>query len=120
MTNSNVYSYIESNWCLCFQCPSYGITKLNDLLKCTPQKLFEGLAGVVSIADDILVSGATQKEYDSNVISFLVRCSEVNLKLNANKVKLNCKEIPFFGQCVTSSGIKPNQAKVNAINICQF
>ena len=39
----------------------------------------------------------------------------MNLKLNADMVKLNCKEVPFFGQIVTASGIKSHPANVNAI-----
>ena len=81
-------------------------------------ELLKGLAGVVNIADDILVFGATQEERDNNIISFLERCLEVNLKLNANKVKLNCKDVPFSGQCVTASRIRPNPAKVDAIKSC--
>ena len=39
----------------------------------------------------------------------------MNLKLIADKMTLNCKEVPFFGQCVTASGIKPDPAKVDSI-----
>ena len=78
-------------------------------------ELLKGLAGVVNIADDILVFRAIQEEHDHNVISFLERCFKVNLKLNADKVKLNYQEVPFFGQCVTASVIKPDPAKVDAI-----
>ena len=83
-----------------------GFSNANDLFGSAVWELLKGLAGVVNIADNILVFGATQEEHNHNVISFLERCLEVNLKLNADKVKLNCKEAPFFGQCVTASGIK--------------
>ena len=59
-------------------------------------ELLKGLAGGINIADDILVFRATQEEHDNNVISFLDRCLKVNFQLNADKVKLNCKEVLFF------------------------
>ena len=34
---------------------------------------------MVNIADDILVFGSTQQEHNSNVITFLERCLEVDL-----------------------------------------
>ena len=91
------------------------LSNANDLFESAVWDLLKGLAGVVNIADDVLVFGATQEEYDHNVIFFLERCLEESLKLNADKMKLNCKEVPFFGQCVTASGIKPDPAKVDAI-----
>ena len=92
------------------------LSNANDLFESAIQKLLKGQAGVVNIADDILVFfGAMQEEHDHSVISFLERCLEVNLKLNAEKVKLNCKEVPFFGQCVTASHIRLNPAKVDTI-----
>ena len=92
-----------------------GLSSAHGLFESALWELLEGLAGVVNIADDIQVFGAAQEEHDSNVISYLERCLEVDLKLNVNKVKLNCKEIPFFRQCVTALGIKPNPANVYTI-----
>ena len=92
-----------------------GLSNANDLFESALWELVEGLAGVVNIAYNILVFRVTQEEHGSKVISFLERCLEVNFKLNAKKVKLNCKEVLFFRQCVTASGIKLNPAKVNAI-----
>ena len=43
-----------------------------------------------------------------------------DLKLNADQVNLNCKEVLFFGQCVTASGIKPNPVKVDTIRSWPF
>ena len=56
----------------------------------------KGCVGVLNITDDILEFGATQEEHDHKVISFLERCLEVNLKLNTDKVRLNCKKVPMF------------------------
>ena len=99
-----------------FNVLAMGLSNANDLFESAHQKLLKGLAAVVNIADDILVFSATQEEHDHNIISFLERYLEVSLKLNADKVKLNCKEVPFFGQCTTALGIKADPSKVNTIN----
>ena len=75
----------------------------------------QGLEGMVNIADDILVFGSTQQKHDSNVITFLERCLEVDLKLNLGKIRLNCSRVPFFGQCISAEGIKPDPNKVKVI-----
>ena len=51
---------------------------------------------MVNIADDILVFGSIQQEHNSNVITFLKRCLEVDLKLNPSKIRLNCSEVPHL------------------------
>ena len=88
------------------------LSNLNDLFESALRELLQGLDGVVNIADDILVFGSTQAEHNKNVISFLERCLEEDMKLNVSKVRLNCTEVPFFGQRVSTQGIKPDLGKV--------
>ena len=71
----------------------------------------------MNIADDILVFGSTYIEHDQNVISFLVRCLEADLKLNVSKVRLNYTEVPFLGQRLSAQGIKPDPSEVKAIRV---
>ena len=77
--------------------------------------MLSGLPGVKNIADDILVFGSIQEEHDANVIRFLERCLEINLHLYPDKVKINCKSVPFFGMVLTADGIKPDPKKVETI-----
>ena len=77
--------------------------------------MLQGLKDVVNITDDILVFGSTQKENDSNVITFLERSLEVDLKLSLSKIRLNCSEVPFFVQHISAEGTKPDPKKVKAI-----
>ena len=39
----------------------------------------------------------------------------MDLHLNPDKVKINCKSVPFFGMVLTGDGIKPDPKKVEAI-----
>ena len=80
-----------------------------------------GLRNIHIIADDILVvgEGSTDEEavrnHDDNLIALLKRCSEKSIKLNKDKIKLRCTEVPYMGNVITASGLKPDPAKINAI-----
>ena len=84
-------------------------------------EVIEGLSGVEVTADDFLVAGYgdTVEEatgnHDINLISFLERCKEENLVLNAEKLHLRQSSVPFIGHVATDQGLKPDTTKVRAI-----
>ena len=98
-----------------FNVLAMGLCNVGDLFESALRDLLSGLPGVKNIADDILVFGSTQEEHDANVIRFLERCLEIDLNLNPDKVKINCKSVPFFGMVLTADGIKPDPKKVETI-----
>ena len=55
------------------------------------------------------------KDHDRNLVALLERAREVNLKLNAKKLKLRLSEVPFIGHLLTSTGVKPDPEKVRAV-----
>ena len=63
----------------------------------------------------ILVYGSTIEEHDNNLTALLDRCRDLNLTLNPKKLRLKSDNVPFFGNIVTSKGIKPDPKKVEAI-----
>ena len=81
----------------------------------------EGLKGVYSIADNMLIGGVgnTYEEavidHDKNVHAFLLRCRDKNLKLNKSKMQLHQVSVPFIGHVLTSDGLLPSSTKVDAI-----
>ena len=44
------------------------------------------------------------------------RARETGLRFNADKCKIRCTEIPFFGHIISLSGLRPNPQKVEAIS----
>ena len=56
-----------------------------------------------------------QTDHGRNVLAFLDRCRERNLKLNKKKVRLREQEVPFIGHILTPEGLKPDPHKVEAI-----
>ena len=73
-----------------------GLSNATDLFETCIREVLEGLNGVTNIADDVLVFGKTEHEFKTNVVAFLDRCVE-DMHLNPDKIQINCKEVPFFG-----------------------
>ena len=92
-----------------------GLTNANDIFEQCLHDILHGLDGVFNIADDILVTGETYEEFKDNVIRFLDRCVEKDLHLNADKFKLDCDTVTFFGHLLTQNGMKPDPKKVKDI-----
>jgi len=66
-------------------------------------EVLSGLSGVACIADDVLVYGCgstvaeAQIDHDRNLLALLQRCREKNVKLNREKMKINCSSVKFMG-----------------------
>ena len=43
------------------------------------------------------------------------RCREHNIKLNKDKVKLPCEEVPFLGYLISKDGLKADAAKIKPV-----
>ena len=92
-----------------------GLTNANDIFEQCLRDILHGLDGVFNIAEDILVIGETYEEFKNNVIRFLDWCVEKDLYLNADKLKLDCDTVTFFGHLLTKDGMKPDPKKVKDI-----
>ena len=51
----------------------------------------------------------------SNVISFLDCCVQEDMHLNPDKGKIDCHEVPFFGNILSKDGLSPDTKKVEMI-----
>ena len=76
---------------------------------------FEGLSGVISIADDIAVVGKDQADHDRNLHALMTRAQEWGIVFNQKKCHIKTDRIIFFGNGYNNTGIHPDPAKVQAI-----
>ena len=66
-------------------------------------------------ADGILVFGSgdrieeAEKDHDINLWKLMLRCREVNLKLNPKKFQFQVKQVAWMGHLLSSTGITPLQ-----------
>ena len=119
-------SYLTTFWAGSFgryrytRCP-FGLSSASEEYQRRQKEVLEGLHGVDVIADDIICYGCgdtveqATADHDRNIIALLDRAREVNLKLNAKKMRLRLKEVPYMGHLLTDSGVKPDPAKIDAI-----
>ena len=99
----------------------FGISSAPEVFQRRMHELIEGLRGVEIVADEIMTVGygESQEEavhdHDKNLAAFLQRCADRGIKLNAEKLKLRVKEVPFIGHVATDKGLCVDPAKVRAI-----
>jgi hypothetical protein len=72
---------------------------------------------VVCIADDITVMGEDDHHHDRQLETLLQACQQKGIKLNKSpdKLQLRAREMTLHGHVFTPDGIKPDPAKVKAI-----
>ena len=67
----------------------------------------EGLPGVRTVVDDILISGEGDtvqeavKDHYKILLTLLERCQEKGVRLDKEKFKLKMTEIPYVGRVLT-------------------
>ena len=76
----------------------------------------EGLEGIQCVADDVIVYGRDEDDHNCKLRSLLERCEQHGIKLNPDKCKFNVTQIKFLGHIVSSSGLRADPAKIEAIS----
>ena len=63
--------------------------------------------------------GSTEDEevadHNQNLLWLMQRCHEHNIKVNNDKVKLLCEEVPFLGHLISKESFKADPAKIKAV-----
>ena len=67
------------------------------------------------IADDIMIHGESEAQHDMHLLQVLNKCREIGLKLNPEKCQFGEKEVRFYGNIISSAGVKPDPTKVDVI-----
>ena len=70
------------------------------------------------ITNDMLIVGSdssTTGIHDHHLLQVLNKFCEIGLKLNPDKCIFKSTQVLFFGHLVTSTGLKPDPKKINAI-----
>ena len=94
---------------------SFGLKVSGDVFKERLDKVLRLVPGVLGIADDIVIHGATENTHDGTV---LVLCKTVrlnNLSLNSKKMQFKSTDCKFFGHRLAPDGIRLDPKKIEAI-----
>ena len=93
----------------------FGINSASEVFQHAIANAIRGIEGVRNIADDIIVWGSTQQEHDMRLEQLIARLDECGLTVNNDKCLFDRTELWFYGLLLTSSGIKADPRKVDAI-----
>ena len=99
----------------------FGISSAPEVFQRRMHELIEGLHGVEVVADDFMVVGygddveQANQSHDTNLDSFLRRCDEKGIHLNAAKAQLRKHQVPFIGHIASGEGLKVDPTKVRAV-----
>ena len=93
----------------------FGISSAPEVYHKTVSQIFDGMEGVSTFADDIIVWGSTRDEHEQKLRAVLDRLQEKNLKLNKEKCELFATELTFIGDRVGADGVKVDPEKVKVV-----
>lgn len=99
----------------CFNVLLFGISSVSEKLQKNMSQILEGLVGVECNIDDVLVYRRDQEEHDKRLEAVLMRLVEAGVTLNLAKCKFSTNRVKFLGHVVSSSGIKADPEKIQAI-----
>lgn len=94
---------------------AFGINSAPEVFHRTVRQLFEGIEGVETYIDDLLVWGETKEQHDHRLRQVLERARAKNFKLNRGKCKVGLDEIKYLGHIFSKDGLKPDQSKIEAV-----
>ena len=63
------------------------------------------------ITDDVMIHGSTDEEHDCHLLQVLNKCCEISLKLNPDKCEARQTSVKFYGNVVSTQGLKPDPKK---------
>ena len=99
----------------CFRRLPFGIASASEVFHRTVQQIFEGLPGVRSIHDDIIVWGKDRREHDERLRIVLDKARKANLKLGRGKCQFAVPSLTYMGEQLSPEGVQPDPEKVAAV-----
>ena len=85
------------------------------IFQCIMDNLLQGLSGVCTYLDDILVTGKTHDEHINNLTAVLTHLRKAGMRLKKEKCQFSLTNIEYLGHAISSKGLEQTTSKVIAI-----
>ena len=92
----------------CFKRLPFGLVSSQDLFQRVVDDLLIGLGNAKPVADDIKIHGNSELEHDLYLLEVLDRCQQAGLHLNPDKCQIKKNSVKFYGNLLTTTGMKPD------------
>ena len=92
-----------------------GVTSAPECFQYSIQKVLNGLAGVLNMADNIVVFGRHAQEHQEQLIKVMDPLLECGFTLSEEKCEFRCLSVKFLGHIMSAEGITADPEKVKAI-----
>ena len=93
----------------------FGLIVSGDVFQERLDRVLRLVPGVLGIADDIVIHGATGNTHDGTVLILCETASLNNLSLNSKNLQFKSFDCKFFGHRLTPDGIKVDPKKIEVI-----
>ena len=93
----------------------FGLKVSGDVFKERLDRVLRLVPGVLGIADDIVIHGATETTHNGTVLVLCKTARLNNLSLNSKKMQFKSTDCKFFRHRLTPDGIKVDPKKIEAI-----
>lgn len=93
----------------------FGIRSAPEIYQRIMDTMLEGIPGCRAVMDDILIAAKNPVEHDEILTRVMQRAKSWNLKLNFEKCHIRKSEVKYVGHLVTAQGLKPDPAKIQAL-----
>ena len=94
---------------------SPGLKMSQDVFQMHMDQLTDYLPDIIAIHADICIYGQTPEEHNRHHIQPMQAAMRNDIMFNSSKCRIRQPQLSFFGAAFTSQGMKPNPAKVKAL-----
>ena len=114
---SQLWTTSNTPWgCYCFTKMPFGLSQAQYFFQYYMDLNFQGINSTTNIiADDVMIHGQDDSEYDRHLLQVLNKCREIGLKLNPDKGEFSQTSVTFYGNVVSNQGLRPDPRKVDVI-----
>ena len=93
----------------------FGLSSAPAVFQKIVETAIQGIPGTANYLDDIIVTGATEKEHLTNLQLTLSKLKESGFRLRMDKCKFFQDTVEYLGHIIDNQGIHPQPAKLDAI-----
>ena len=100
----------------CFVRMPFGLNQVQYFFQFYMDAHFQDINSTTNvITDNVMIHGESDVQCDMHLLQVLNKCREIGLKLNPDKCQFGEKEVQFYGNIISSDGVKPDPTKVDII-----